>query len=386
MKKYIVGSVLILGLTVITLAIAAFKPQYRLVQAPAPSFIKAWGTQGAGNGQFNTPSGVAIDSSGDVYVIDAGTGNGRIQKFNSDGVYQAQWQCGEPEGIAIDNKNRIIVVLPGMMNVYDTSGSGALYASMALKVGLSENMFLSKKEFASSACVAAGPGLDIFVTTNHFVLKCNSFNSIISTWGGEWNRGGHPAGPSGKGLFDNIEGIAVDLNGTVYVVDAGNYRVQKFNSNGKHLGQWGSKGDGPTEFGHPKGIAVDESGYVYVTDMVYNRITKFDSDGKFITRWGKEGTGNGEFKGPASIAVRDGVIYVADMYNHRIQKFQFLVVSTPPKEVKKIPVKSPEPQPPAPTSTTTLSPVIEPKAPDEQLTPTTSTVLTTTTTRQIRRF
>jgi DNA-binding beta-propeller fold protein YncE len=69
-------------------------------------------------------------------------------------------------------------------------------------------------------------------------------------------------------------------------------------------------------------IAVDSSGYVYVADIYNYRIQKFDADGNFITKWGSEGTGDGQFYGPNGIAVDSrGNVYVADSYNNRIQKF-----------------------------------------------------------------
>src|SRR5215467_9472299 len=52
-------------------------------------FVQAWGDSGSGDGQFNLPQGVAVDGSGNVYVVD--TWNSRIQKFTGDGTYLTQW-------------------------------------------------------------------------------------------------------------------------------------------------------------------------------------------------------------------------------------------------------------------------------------------------------
>ena len=71
---------------------------------------------------------------------------------------------------------------------------------------------------------------------------------------------------------------------------------------------------------YPRGIAVDSSGNVYVVDMDNNRVQKFDSNGKFITKWGSYGNGDGQFSYPAYIAVdTSGNVYVVD--SGRIQKF-----------------------------------------------------------------
>jgi tripartite motif-containing protein 71 len=53
------------------------------------SFVRKWGSDGTGDGQFNYPYGVALDSSGNVYVADSG--NNRVQKFNSDGTFISKW-------------------------------------------------------------------------------------------------------------------------------------------------------------------------------------------------------------------------------------------------------------------------------------------------------
>jgi hypothetical protein len=69
-------------------------------------------------------------------------------------------------------------------------------------------------------------------------------------------------------------------------------------------------------------VAVDSSGSVYVADTLNHRIQKFDSDGGYLTQWGSKGSGNGQFSMPMNVAVdSSGNVYVADYENHRIQKF-----------------------------------------------------------------
>ncbi|MFQ5940890.1 MAG: 6-bladed beta-propeller, partial [Nitrososphaerales archaeon] len=78
-------------------------------------FIAKWGSKGSGDGEFNFPSGVGIDSSDNVYVVDIS--NHRIQKFTNDGKFIAKWGSkgsgdGEfnfPKGIAIDPSGKIYV-------------------------------------------------------------------------------------------------------------------------------------------------------------------------------------------------------------------------------------------------------------------------------------
>src|SRR5713226_3775049 len=85
------------------------------VSGAAPSFVTKWGSFGSGDGQFNLPDGLGVDSSGNVYVADAG--NSRIQKFTSGGAFITKWgglgsgdgQFNIPEGVAVDSSGNVYV-------------------------------------------------------------------------------------------------------------------------------------------------------------------------------------------------------------------------------------------------------------------------------------
>ncbi len=158
--------------------------------------------------------------------------------------------------------------------------------------------------------------------------------------------GGGPLVP-GDGQFDGPTDIAVDATGNIYVVDSGNHRIQKFDSTGKFLGKWGTRGSGDGQFEFPIGIALDSSGrFIYVADKGNHRIQKFDvssSPVRFVTKWGSEcnltvtpptgrcldpdgagplQVGDGQFFEPQAVVVDGaGNVYVSDTGNHRIQKF-----------------------------------------------------------------
>jgi tripartite motif-containing protein 71 len=86
--------------------------------------------------------------------------------------------------------------------------------------------------------------------------------------------------------------------------------------------KWGSEGTGDGQFSDPRGIAIDSYNNVYVADADNNGIQKFDSNGKFITKWGSTGTGDGQFNYPADIAIdSSGKIYVTDSGNTSVQLY-----------------------------------------------------------------
>ena len=142
---------------------------------------------------------------------------------------------------------------------------------------------------------------------------------------------------SGDGQFYFPRGVAVDQNdGSVYVVDMGNHRIQKFDTSTNVLPQLLAKWGGSPEAGHassalaqeagqlrnPWGVAVDGAGDVYVSDAGNQRVQKFDKEGNYITQWGGYGNGDGQFNFPYGIAVdARGSVFVVDSGNTRVQQF-----------------------------------------------------------------
>ena len=139
--------------------------------------------------------------------------------------------------------------------------------------------------------------------------------SFVKQWGG-------PDSGSGNGEFSFASAIARDASGSVYVVDQGNNRIQKFNSSGVYQSQFGTSGSGNGQFASPAGIAIDGSGNIWVVDKDNSRIQKFNSSGVYQSQFGTFGTGNGQFNQPTALAIDgSGNIWVADTANNRIQKF-----------------------------------------------------------------
>lgn|GEM_PF-5265426 len=128
---------------------------------------------------------------------------------------------------------------------------------------------------------------------------------------------------SGNGQFSHITGVATNSFGEIFSVDADNYRVQKFNSQGDFVSNIGSQGSGDGQFSWSlAGIAIDSNDNILVVDSSNGRVQKFDRDGEFLSKFGSGGADEGQFSGPSGIALDgDSNIYVVDSGNNRVQKF-----------------------------------------------------------------
>jgi sugar lactone lactonase YvrE len=169
--------------------------------------------------------------------------------------------------------------------------------------------------------VALAPDDSIYVadTFNNRIQHLAADGTVLQVWGSfaDLSQGAAPGG-----TFYQPWGIAVGPDGSVYVADTWNHRIQKFTSDGTFVNMWGFFGQAETPFAlwGPRDIAIDQDGSVYVTDTGNKRVVIYDSEGNFISQFGSVGMEPGQFDEPVGIAVdKDGLVYVADTWNQRIQ-------------------------------------------------------------------
>ncbi|MFN2280965.1 MAG: NHL repeat-containing protein, partial [Anaerolineales bacterium] len=125
--------------------------------------------------------------------------------------------------------------------------------------------------------------------------------------------------------------LEVAPDGSLYVVDTGNHRVLHLTPEGDLINTWGEYGSQdtgigalPTAFNEPWGIAISPEGEVYVADTWNHRIQKFTADGEYLLSWGVFGQAEtpDAFWGPRDVVVDDnGHVYIADTGNKRIAVF-----------------------------------------------------------------
>jgi DNA-binding beta-propeller fold protein YncE len=153
-----------------------------------------------------------------------------------------------------------------------------------------------------------------------------------------FNRGAHPMmvfdrdgnflRSFGEGLFSRAHGLFIDADDNLYCTDDGDHTVRKCTPEGKVLLTIGLPGE-PRPFmsGEPFNrcthTALSPSGEIYVSDGYGNaRVHKYTPDGRLIRSWGEPGSDPGQFNIVHNIATdADGLVYVADRENHRVQVF-----------------------------------------------------------------
>ncbi len=132
-------------------------------------------------------------------------------------------------------------------------------------------------------------------------------------------------GASGRedGQFVDPIGIAVGPDGLVYVVDDYRDDIQVFDPQGAFVRKFGEEGIGPGQFVDAgSGIALDHAGNILVTDVGGDQVERFAPDGAYLDTWGGTGGNPGQFSGPQGIAVdAQGQVYVTDSSNYRVQVF-----------------------------------------------------------------
>jgi DNA-binding beta-propeller fold protein YncE len=185
----------------------------------------------------------------------------------------------------------------------------------------------SDSQFNSPHGIAIAPDGTLYVadTNNNRIQHFLADGQFIDAWG---SLGDSSTGISPPGTLNQPWAVAVSPNGQfIYVADTWNHRIQKFTANGAPITMWGTPLYDPATndpFGiwGPRGIAVDEQGRVFVADTGNKRILVYDADGNFLTQIGKEGLSVGQFEEPVGLAFDPrGYLYVADTWNQRVQVF-----------------------------------------------------------------
>jgi DNA-binding beta-propeller fold protein YncE len=171
------------------------------------------------------------------------------------------------------------------------------------------------------------------------ILATGDLAERLFTTIGPYSLQDRPGAGSGPGQLNRPRGIAVGPDGNIFVVDSRNARINVYGQDGTFLLSFGSPGAAPGQLGRlatagaggASGIAIDDSGTIYVADTWNHRIQVFTPEGEFVRGWGNffdaaddpalSQTQPGAFYGPRGLAFHDGLLYVTDTGNERVQVF-----------------------------------------------------------------
>ena len=229
--------------------------------------VKLFGIQGPGN--LLKPLGIDISKDEEIYVAD-NTAK-RIVVFDLDGnflrAFGSKKDFSRPVGIATDPlSNKVYVV--------DTGG--------------------------------------IESEQHHILVFNGKTGKHISTIGKRGRRNGE---------FNLPLQAATASDGTLYVVDGGNFRVQSFDNDHTFAKKFGEIGRRSGQFSRPKGIATDKEGNVYVIDTAFGNVQIFNSKGQLLLHIGERNTsgGPGKYSLPAGVDVdENGKIYIVDQFYRKV--------------------------------------------------------------------
>jgi sugar lactone lactonase YvrE len=325
----------------------------------------------ATSAQISAPSGVAVDPTGNVYVVDAG--NWVIRKIDTRGIVHAfagsgtdDNKCGEgvpttvgldaPIGVATDSAGNVYIAdtLCAMVFKVDSAGklmtgvAGGVDANLSGDGGLATNT-----QLVAPSGIAVDRGGTLYIAdagtnTVRAVDRVGIIHTLAGNGAAEYTG---DEGPATAAALSAPQGVAIDLAGNVYIADTGNNVVRRVDASGNiHTfagtdtpGYAGDEGSATgAQLLSPTGVAADSYGDMYIADTGNNVIRQVDTSGVIHTIVG-DGTGGfagdggtataGELAQPAGIAEIDAGpsvagrseygsirVFVADTVNNRVRE------------------------------------------------------------------
>lgn len=297
--------------------------------------------------RFSSPSGVAVDTKGNIFIsdtrrsrvcrVDSVTGKvatiaGNNFGLGGDGGLAIDANFRFPTGISVDAQGNILIADPLNNRIRRIDGKTQIITSLLIS------------SFRPQAAIADTKGNIYVAETGNSRIRLIKPTGEVSTFAGsDSNPFGGFSGDSGlatNAMLSVPIGLALDPSGALLVVDNGNDRIRKIDLTSNIIttiigkSRFGFSGDGGVAtkamLGGPEGLVTDKNGVIFIVDTLNNRIRKIDKDGVISTI---VGNGKNEFSGDSGLALEAGLnfpsavaldsggnLFIADMFNSRIRK------------------------------------------------------------------
>ncbi len=309
----------------------------------------------AKDAQIYNPMGLAVDSSGNLYIADQV--NHRIRKvsngtittvagtgtpgFSGDDAAATAAQLSAPCGVVVDSSGNLYIADTANHEVRKVVQGGNITRFAGDNVaGFSGDTADAKSaqlNLPTGLALDSSGNLYIADTLNNRIRKVGTDGNINTVAGigaaGYWGDGG----PATSAKLNHPTGVAVDSAGRIYIADQLNHRIRRISSDGTITtiagkGGHGYSGDGgqatQAQLFYPGWVAVDGSGNVYFSDTSNNRV-RYVSESGIINviagsgKFGDEGDGdistNAKMRFPTGLALASGKVYFSDNNNSRIK-------------------------------------------------------------------
>ena len=286
-----------------------------------------FGSVGSGTGQFKKPQGLALAQDGTLWVSD--TGNGRLQR------------------VEVNNKDKTAWLSPNLETKMSVSGPGLSWpapAEVLAPAGSDLYAYLPKEgqfmvfdekghEKARFGKRGKGPeetrlalGLAASGKFGLYVADAPGNRLQRFTLDGKWQANiaaaeGFFDSNSKEGRVSDPRGVAINDEGTVYVADAGNRRIDAFSPEGVFISAIGPK-VGSYELVEPVSVAWDPARFIYFVDRGLKKVFKCAPSGALVAVWGEPGEGPGRLDSPEAVSF-DGnnYLYVLDSKHRRVSVY-----------------------------------------------------------------
>ena len=270
--------------------------------------VEGWGKLPEG-WEFKQVAGVVVGPQDNDYVFNRG--EHPIIIFDRNGKFLSSWGEGllpGAHGMCFDLDGNLFLADHENHTVKKFTTDG----NLLMTLGTEGIMADEGKPFRKPTGVSVSPSGDLYVSDGYGNTRIHKFSpdgKLIMSWGEKGE---------GEGQFAVPHGIFVYKDGTVYVADRENHRIQVFTPDGEFIGQWKS------DFNMPCTLFIDENDIVYIPELRY-RLSIINLKGELLARWGGvESHDPGMFVAP-HIAYTDshGDLYIGEVLEgQRIQKFE----------------------------------------------------------------